>query len=114
MPAPVVDHLLATLFAGEPNPVEAVACDQTAAMPWKAGFNADLMMKRGRLAVLNCGHFALTKALHKVKCRRCGEMIRAGYDYDAFRNLGAPDTFSWPDDPLRALHEGSNEPTTKK
>lgn len=109
----MADNLLRELLRNEPDPFEAVAGDQTAAMPWKVGFNAELMMRRGRLAVLECGHFVLTKALRKAKCRRCGEMIRAGYDYDAFRNLGAQDTFSWPDDPLRELHEGSNEPPAK-
>ncbi|WP_080423746.1 hypothetical protein [Burkholderia ubonensis] len=106
--APIVDEKLAALLGREPDPFEKIARDQTAAMPWRAGVNADLMMKHGRLALLACGHFTLTKALQKAKCRRCGEMIRAGYDYDAFRNHGARDTFSWPDDPLGPLHEPSD------
>lgn len=28
-----------------------------------------------------------------------------GPDHDGFRNLGHPDTFSWPGDPLRLAHE---------
>ncbi|MCA7889977.1 hypothetical protein LGM58_43165 [Burkholderia contaminans] len=107
--AAVVDQKLATLFASEPDPFEALVTDQTAAMPWKAGSNADMMMKHGRLVALACGHFAMTKALHRAKCRRCGEMIRAGYDYDAFRNRGASDQFSWPGDPLRPLHERAED-----
>jgi len=105
-PAPVVDEILAKLFREEPNPFEDLAEDQTAAMDWKTGVAAELMLKHGRLVLLTCGHLTVTKALYRARCPRCGEMIRAGYDYDAFRNLGAPDEFSWPGDPLRPLHEG--------
>lgn len=35
-------------------------------------------------------------------------MIRAGWDHDGFRRLKEPDTFSWPDDPLRVLHENAH------
>jgi len=112
--APVVDRKLASLFAGETDPFEAVARDQGLAMIWKTGIIVDAMVKHGRLVVLTCGHFAVTKSLHRAKCKRCGEMIRAGYDYDAFRNLGATDSFSWPDDPLRPLHESGNDATTNK
>jgi hypothetical protein len=106
--APIVDQKLASLFAGEPDPVEALAEDQSLAMIWKTGISVEAMVKHGRLVLLTCGHFAVTKSLHRSKCRRCGEMIRAGYDYDAFRNLGSGDAFSWPDDPLRLLHEKSD------
>ncbi len=105
--APIVNHSLAELLAREPDPLEAVCEDQTHAMAWKVGETGDALLKRGRLALLACGHFAITKALHRAKCRRCGEMIRAGYDYDAFRNLGHEDDFFWPGDPLRPLHEKS-------
>lgn len=104
-----MNRSLAELLAGEPDPVEAVCEDQTLAMAWKVGQNADALLKQGRLALLACGHFTITKALHRAKCRRCGEMIRAGYDYDAFRNLGCEDDFSWPGDPLRLLHEKSDK-----
>ncbi|KWW32409.1 MULTISPECIES: hypothetical protein [Cupriavidus] len=103
--APIVDRFLADLLAGEPDPVELLVEDQTHAMAWKMGQCQDAMMKHGRLVALSCGHFTMTKALHRAKCRRCGEMIRAGYDYDAFRNRGESDRFSWPSDPLRPLHE---------
>lgn len=106
--APVVNDVLARLFAGESDPVEKLAVNQgnallCNAMVWKTGAHPNLRV--GRLVALECGHFTITKSVHRAKCSRCGEMIRAGYDYDAFRNLGGADTFSWPDDPLRALHE---------
>jgi hypothetical protein len=106
--APIVNEKLAAFLADEPDPTEALAKAQgnallLTAMVWKAGVHPDL--NRGRLVALECGHFTLTKALYRAKCRRCGEMIRSGYDYDAFRNLGVKDGFSWPGDPLRPLHE---------
>ena len=104
-PAPVVNQELAELLANEPNPIEPLAEDQSYAMVWKTGLSAKAMLRKGRLALLVCGHFTVTKARHHAKCPRCGEMIRAGYDYDAYRNLGGDDTFSWPADPLRPLHE---------
>ena len=113
--APIVNPELAELLGREPDPTEALSEDQRTAqlctaMVWKTGNHPDL--KRGRLVALACGHYTLTKAIHRARCRRCGEMIRAGYDYDAFRNLGAADTFSWPLDPLRTLHERSDESDT--
>lgn len=111
--APVVNQKLADLFARESDPVESITADQSSAlllqaMVWKTGGHPDA--KRGRLAALACGHYTVTKALNRAKCPRCGEMIRAGYDYDAFRNRGGRDEFSWPSDPLRPLHEGSISP----
>jgi hypothetical protein len=103
--APVVDSQLAAFLAGEPDPVEALVDDQSCSMVWKSGMHAEEMLKHGRLALLACGHFTITKSLRKAKCRRCGEMIRSGYDYDEYRNLGGEDNFSWPGDPLRQLHE---------
>ncbi|WP_321967138.1 RING finger protein [Burkholderia cepacia] len=110
-PAPVVNQSLANLFANESDPVEPLSSNQSTAlfrnaMVWKTGSHPDL--KHGRLVALACGHYTITKALHRSKCPRCGAMIRAGYDYDAFRNRGALDDFSWPDDPLRPLHENTN------
>nr|WP_023842385.1 hypothetical protein [Burkholderia sp. M701]BAO18842.1 hypothetical protein [Burkholderia sp. M701] len=104
--APVVNSYLADLFSKEPDPFEALADDQRSALSWRwtLGSQPDLL-KHGRLVTLKCGHFTVTRSLHRAKCRRCGEMIRAGYDYDSFRNRGGADSFSWPDDPLRTLHE---------
>ncbi|WP_081068040.1 hypothetical protein [Burkholderia territorii] len=106
--APVANQTLSNLFYNEPDPVEALSENQGSAlflqaMVWKTGGHPDVT--HGRLVALACGHYTVTKALHRAKCRRCGEMIRAGYDYDAFRNLGGRDEFSWPHDPLRSLHE---------
>lgn len=104
-PAPVVNPYLAQLFANEPDPIEKLCANQNIPTAiWKAG-TADLIKGGQRLAVLMCRHYTLTKSSVRAKCQRCGEMIRAGYDYDAFRNLGETDDFSWPDDPLRPLHE---------
>lgn len=102
---------LADLLSREPDPIEYLAEDQATAMPYKTGLDPDLMVKHGRLVLLACRHFTITKSLRRAKCRRCGEMIRAGYDYDAFRNLGSEDAFSWPSDPLRLLHEKTDSGT---
>lgn len=103
--APIVNPRLAAVLANERDPVEALSDDQgPAIMVWKAG-TADLMLKQGRPVLLACGHFTITRSVHRAKCSRCGEMIRSGYDYEAFRNRGAEDVFSWPADPLRILHE---------
>lgn len=104
-PAPVVDGRLAELFAGEPNPKEELLGDQSLALTIALAGTADILTSHGRLAKLACGHFVITKALNRAGCPRCGEMIRSGYDYDAFRNRGGFDVFSWPGDPLRILHE---------
>jgi len=105
-PAPVVDPFLARLFAEERNPIEALVDDQASAKGvFVVGMAHADLLKAGRVVKLACGHFTLTKALRKAGCPRCGEMIRAGYDHDGFRRLGEPDTFSWPDDPFRAVHE---------
>lgn len=104
-PAPVADPRLAELFRGEPNPMEKLSARQDMALMVTVPGIAHSLTKDGRLAALECGHFVMTKSLHRASCPRCGEMIRSGWDYDGFRNLGAPDTFSWPGDPLRILHE---------
>ncbi|MGF6265219.1 hypothetical protein OKW49_006212 [Paraburkholderia youngii] len=104
--APVVNANLAALLGDEPDPFEALSANQASALAWKwkLGTPPDLL-KDGRLVALECGHYLVTKARIRAKCRRCGAMIRAGCDYDAFRNLGGAETFSWPGDPLRPLHE---------
>lgn len=111
--APVVDPELARLFAGQRDPIEALLEEQVIATAFK-DFSVEALLKRGRLVKLACRHFTVTKSLRRAKCPRCGEMIRAGYDYDGFRRLGSADRFSWPSDPLRALHESSAEVTTKR
>ncbi len=58
---------------------------------------------------LECGHYVLSRALHRAPCQRCGEMIRSGYDHDGFRRLGMPDKFHWPEDPLLELNEGARK-----
>lgn len=93
------------------DPVERLAADQGQVQSvWFTGTAQGmtaLFLKTGkRLVALECGHYTITRALNRAKCRRCGEMIRAGWDYDAFRNHNAPDTFSWINDPLGEIHEG--------
>lgn len=104
------DQALAELFANEPNPIERLSLDQSEAISvWHTGtLSVDVLLKHGRLVRLTCGHFVVTKTRHRAGCPRCGEMIRTGWDYDAFRNLGAPDTFTWPGDPLVVLHENQS------
>lgn len=105
--APIVNPALAALMAGEHDPIEQLAEDQSSAKGvWAFGVASADLLKHGRVVKLACGHFTLTKALHRARCPRCGEMIRAGYDHDAFRRLGEPDGFSWPGDPFREAHEG--------
>lgn len=94
----------------QPDPFERLAQDQGRAqflmMSQQGSALQDLFEKTGkRPVVLECGHLTLTRAMLRAKCRRCGQMIRTGYDYDAFRNHGVPDDFSWPEDPLRLAHE---------
>lgn len=101
----MVNESLAKLLKDEPDPMELLAADQSLAkMVWITGTSKQLT-SRGRLVQLECGHFVVTRALHKAACPRCGEMIRSGWDHDGFRRLKGDDTFSWPDDPLRILHE---------
>lgn len=108
-PAPVVDALLAALMADQGNPVESVSsASQFDFDPTLSAASVDQLLARGRIVRLACGHFKMTKALGRTGCPRCGEMIRAGWDHDGFRRLGNADTFSWPDDPLRLLHERQN------
>lgn len=104
--APVVDPVLAELLKGEPDPIEALtSATEFQFDPVLQTRTAEELLSRGRVVRLACGHFKMTKALRRTGCPRCGEMIRSGWDHDSFRRLGAPDTFSWPDDPMRRLHE---------
>lgn len=103
-PAPIVNERLAALLGDQPNPVERFAVNQGRARTlWET--DAASLLKHGRPVVLECGHVTITKALERAKCPRCGEMIRSGWDYDAFRRCGALDSFKWPDDPLRLVNE---------
>jgi len=105
-PAPVVDRQLAELLGGERDPVEGVSnAHEFEFDPAVHTATVEQLLEFGRLVRLGCGHFKRTKALLRTGCPRCGEMIRAGWDFDGFRRLGLPDDFSWPSDPLRTLHE---------
>lgn len=111
-PAPVVDERLAQWMVGERDPMEKLAADQSKAIAARLPTreHTDVLTTKGRLVILECGHYAVTRARYRCACARCGEMIRAGYDYEAFRMRGAGDDFSWPDDPLRLLHEREESP----
>jgi hypothetical protein len=104
-PAPIVDELLARLFANRPDPVEKLQEDQSMAFFLASISGLSYSLTVGRLVQLVCRHYKVTRAHRRTGCPRCGAMIRAGYDYDAFRNLGHADTFEWPGDPLRGLHQ---------
>ncbi|HEU0196998.1 MAG TPA: hypothetical protein VFQ88_07240 [Nevskiaceae bacterium] len=97
--------MLAHILAAEPDPVESIAPDQSRAHAVRFIGTAAREGRYWRLVQLKCGHFKTTHALRRTDCPRCGAMRRAGYDYDAFRHLGQPDTFAWPGGPLRELHE---------
>lgn len=93
------------MLRNAPNPIERLAQRPPDLIGLAPGLLA-LFLKTGkRIVILECGHYALTRSLHRAACPRCGEMIRGGYDYDGFRRLGNPDTFDWPGDPLIALNE---------
>lgn len=109
-PAPVVDSVLAEILANRPNPLENLMADQGLPLFINALSNADKnIIEVGRIARLECGHFVMTKAVVSARCPRCGEMIRAGYDYEGFRRQHQFDEFHWPDDPLRKLNEAGAE-----
>ena len=110
--ASIQDGRLAASFKDLPNPIEKLLDDQGLALfTWitSAPTKARDEPLRGRLVQLACGHFVVTKAIKKCGCARCGEMIRSGWDYDGFRNLGMRDEFVWADDPFAILH-GQNQP----
>lgn len=105
--APVVDETLARLFRDHPNPRERIRADQGMAifLGIMTGLSTKLLAKRsGHLAQLECGHYKVTHAINSTGCPRCGAMIRAGYDYDRFRNIDHHDTFVWPTDPLKCVN----------
>ena len=109
-PAPVVDALLAEMMVAHADPVESINNAREFDFdPTLNTASVDQLLTRGRIVRLACGHFKTSKALVRTGCNRCGEMIRAGWDHDGFRRLGIADTFSWPDDPLRKLHERQND-----
>ncbi|MGY3581460.1 hypothetical protein ACVIGB_000470 [Bradyrhizobium sp. USDA 4341] len=76
-------------------------------------FNAEKMIRDGkRLVNLACGHVAYGRALEKMVCPRCREMLRRSIedgreDYEGFRHGNLPDVMVWPEDPCRQF----NEPT---
>lgn len=107
----MTDALLKDLLRNARDPVEKLGC-QDAQMKIHSGWFAEItaraahFLKTGeRIVALECGHYAMTRALYRAGCRRCGEMIRSGYDYDGFRRLGMPDELRWDGDPLRDLNE---------
>ena len=103
------------LLSRQPDPVEKLASEQQQ-LKTHSGWFAEItkrsehFLKTGkRFVALECGHFVLTRSLHRAACPRCGEMIRSGYDHDGFRRLGMPDEFHWPNDPLSELNEGGRD-----
>ena len=111
----MLDETLREILSRQPNPVEALASREEQ-MKIHSGWFADIATQAThflttgtRITVLKCGHFVLSKALHRAACPRCGEMIRSGYDYQGFRKLGMPDEFNWPGDPLRELNQGGRD-----
>ncbi len=102
--APLVDPVLAEILSTRPDPVERLLVNQ--GLPFFLNAISNGKLKSGKRVVrLECGHFALTRARNRTACCRCGEMIRSGYDYVAFRINGYPDDFHWPGDPLYGLNE---------
>lgn len=100
---------LKDFFQRQRDPMEPLAADQGLVHSgWLIDVRnlSEVYLKSGKRPVLlACGHFTLTRSLTSARCPRCGEMIRAGYDYDGFRNRAHPDTFSWPQDPFIGVHE---------
>ncbi len=105
------DAILRELLRNAPNPVKKLAPEQLQAQgQWLAALSRQRFIETGeRIVKLECGHYVLSRSLHKAACKRCGEMIRSGYDHDGFRRLGVKDEFHWPEDPLRAINEGDQE-----
>lgn len=109
------DDVLRDLLRNLPNPVEKLASEQQQ-LKTHSGWFAEItkrsehFLKTGkRIVALECGHYVLSRSLHRAACPRCGEMIRSGYDHDGFRRLGMPDEFHWQEDPLRELNEGDGQ-----
>lgn len=111
----MLDDALRDLLRNQPNPVEKLASEQQQ-LKTHSGWFAEItkrtehFLKTGkRIVALECGHYVLSRSLHSAACKRCGEMIRSGYDHDGFRRLGMPDEFHWPNDPLVELNEGGRQ-----
>ncbi|MBN9525765.1 MAG: hypothetical protein J0H82_06170 [Alphaproteobacteria bacterium] len=98
-----MDEVLAAALADIADPVEAIIRD----CPTALGHNVvnGSLGKPTKIVRLACSHFTITDRRATCPCRRCGAMIRAGYDYDAFRRLGALDEFDWPKDRLKNIHQ---------
>ncbi len=102
--APLVDYVLAETLSSRPDPVERLMKDQ--GLPFFLNAISDIKPKFDQRVVrLECGHFVFSRARNRTTCCRCGEMIRSGYDYVAFRAGEKEDDFHWPDDPLRNLND---------
>jgi hypothetical protein len=106
--APIVDETLARLFKDRPDPQEKVCSDQGLAIFLGIWSGISIRLKNGHLVQLECGHYKITRSLNRTGCPRCGAMIRAGYDYDKFRNIDHHDDFDWPADPLGNLNRPGN------
>lgn len=105
---PQGDPYLAEMFAEhgvQPEPSRITGTDMlaTAINREQLGKN-----KRNRIVDLECGHKAVTTNKDSMTCPRCVMLIRHGFDYDGFRNLGTVrDEMIWREDPCRHF----NEPT---
>ncbi|MBV7542046.1 hypothetical protein [Acidovorax sp. sic0104] len=106
------DSVLSDLLRNQRNPIERLVSLEEQSKTHNGWFaslpqrTAHFLATGKRIVRLECRHYVLTRSLFRAACPRCGEMIRAGYDYDAFRRLGAQDEFRWAEDPLWELNEG--------
>ncbi len=102
-PAPIIDPVLANILKNCKNPIKKLSADQS--MTFFLTAISDEKQTLNRLVRLECGHFIQTRAVQRSRCPRCGEMIRAGYDYEGFSMGQHTDDFHWPDDPCFNLNE---------
>lgn len=73
-------------------------------------FNGSRLKRRERIVDLECGHKAVTTAVHKCRCARCEEMLYRSIttgleDYESFRHGDKSDTMEWTDDRVCLLNE---------
>lgn len=54
---------------------------------WTAtALNRERLKTGERVVILDCGHYAVTKAKRRTACGQCHEMILNGEDYEGWRN----------------------------
>lgn len=72
---------------------------------------AKLLKPGQRFVSLSCRHYAVTANLREMTCPRCLEMIRHGFDYEAWitRRDIARDDLVWEADPARQRNEEAFE-----